>query len=357
MEASNRYGDLDAIIEQVFSSVPDTESVPETEADAGKPAEAPVEEAKVEEVAEAEAEGDTTEDESSDDESSESDAVEAEAETGEGETADVLSQLVTVKVNGREQQIPVEQAVKGYQMAAAANQKFEEAAKLRKEAAEAVEFRETFESLWSQEPAKLISHFVSVADDPNPIVEAVILQAAATGRLNPDVAEALGITKDVSERLSLNFQREQVEAQRAALQRQQELANISPDEIPDEHGYTVNDYRVAIDEIVKVAGLEDASADERRAVVEAVFAHGDSVGIVNPFLAYASWRDTQARQEVERSKRAKKAVAKVAPATRTSAALSPKGQVQHTPTIPTMNTTQDAAAWALQELERQYGAL
>jgi hypothetical protein len=356
MEASNRYGDLDAIINQVFAEV--EESVPETEADAGKPEEAPVEEANVEEVVEAEAESNETEEESSDDEPSESDEVEPEGEAKEGETGDeVLSKLVTVKVNGKEEQIPVEQAIKGYQLASAANQKFEEAAKLRKEAAEAVEFRETFDSLWQREPAKLVGHFVSIADDPNPIVEAVILQAAATGKLNPEIAEALGITNEMSERLSLNYQKQRIDEERAALQRQQELSNINPDDIPDEHGYTVNDYRVAIEEIVKVAGLEKASGDERRAVVEAVFAHGDSVGITNPFLAYASWRDSETRKEVERSKRAKKAVAKVAPATRTSAALSPKGQVQHTPTVPVMNSTQDAAAWALQELERQYGTL
>lgn len=356
MEASNRYGDLDAIIEQVFAEV--EESAPETEADAGTQELDPVEEAEVEEVVESEDEDDETEVESSDDETPESDEAEPEGKADEDKgTDDVLSQLVTVKVNGREAQIPVAEAVKGYQMAAAANKKFEEAATLRKQAQEAIEFRETFESLWQQEPAKLIGHFVTVADDPNRIVEAVLLQAAATGKLNPAISEALGITEETSERLALQYQRERLEAERAQLEYQQQVANISEDDIPDEHGYTVNDYRVAIDEIVRVAGLENASADEKRAVVQAVFQHGDEIGVSNPFLAYASWRDAQVRLEVERSKRAKKAVAKVAPATKTSAALAPKGQVQHSPTVPSMDTSQDAAAWALSEIERKYGTL
>ena len=359
MEASNRYGDLDAIINQVFAEV--EESTTETEADAGTQETDPVEEAEVEEVEESTdevEEDDESEVESSDDETPESDDAESKDEADEDKgTEDVLSQMVTVKVNGREAQIPVAEAIKGYQMAASANRKFEEAAALRKQAQEAVEFRETFENLWQSDPAKLLGHFVTVADDPNAVVEAVLLQAAATGKLNPAIAEALGITDEASQKLAIQYQRERLEAERAQLEYQRQVASISEDDIPDEHGYTVNDYRVAIDEIVRVAGLQNAPADEKRAVVEAVFEHGDEIGVSNPFLAYASWRDNQARKEVERSKRAKKAVAKVAPATKTSAALAPKGQVQHSPTVPTMDTSQDAAAWALSEIERKYGTL
>lgn len=356
METNNRYGDLDAIIEKVFAKV--EESAPETDADAGKPEEAPEEEAEVKDVVESVDESDETEAKSSDDEALESDEATSKDEADEDkETDDVLSQMVTVKVNGREAQIPVAEAVKGYQMAAAANKKFEEAAVLRKEATEAIEFRETFENLWQSDPAKLLGHFVTVADDPNAVVEAVLLQAAATGKLNPAIAEALGITDETSQRLALKYQRERLDAERAQLEYQRQISSISEDDIPDEHGYTVNDYRVAIDEIVNIAGLQNANPDEKRLVVEAVFKHGDQIGVSNPFLAYASWRDTQARQEVERSKRARKAVAKVAPATKTSAALAPKGQVQHSPTVPSMDTSQEAATWALAEIERKYGTL
>lgn len=356
MEASNRYGDLDAIISQVFAEV--EESDLETDDTDGNPTEDLEVEAAEEEVVESEDEDDESEVESSDDETPESDEAESQDEADEDKgTDDVLSQLVTVKVNGREAQIPVAEAVKGYQMAAAANKKFEEAAILRREAQEALEFRETFEGLWQSDPAKLLGHFVTVADDPNAVVEAVLLQAAATGKLNPAIAEALGITDETSQRLALQYQRERLDAERAQLEYQRQVASISEDDIPDEHGYTVNDYRVAIDEIVSMAGLQSANPDEKRAVVEAVFQHGDQIGVSNPFLAYASWREAQARQEVERSKRARKAVAKVAPATKTSAALAPKGQVQHSPTVPSMDTSQDAAAWALSEIERKYGAL
>jgi hypothetical protein len=356
MEASNRYGDLDSIISQVFGEVEESElEADETE---GNPVEGLDVADDVEEVVESADENDESEVESSDDETPESDEAESQDEADEDKgTDDVLSQLVTVKVNGREAQIPVAEAIKGYQMAASANKKFEEAAVLRKEAQEALEFRETFDNLWQSDPAKLLGHFVTVADDPNAIVEAVLLQAAATGKLNPAIAEALGITDETSQKLALQYQRERLEAERAQLEYQRQVASISEDDIPDEHGYTVNDYRVAIDEIVKMAGLQNAGPDDKRSIVEAVFQHGDQIGVSNPFLAYASWRDAQARQDVERSNRAKKAVAKVAPATKTSAALAPKGQVQHSPTVPSMGTSQDAASWALSEIERKYGAL
>lgn len=369
MEQSNRYGDLDSIVDQLFGTQdePATEEQPAAETDAGKPEEAPQNVEAVEEVEEAdEATEDSSEEAPSDGETEEEDTDTAEEsdedesvesnEDSEDETS-FLKKLVTVKVNGEEMQVPVEQAVKGYQLAAAANKKFEEAAEIRKEAAEAVEFRETFDRLWQSDQKELISHFVSIADDVNEIVEAVILQAAALGKLSPAIAEALEITPEVSERLAMQRQREQLESERRMLQAQKQAASVNPDEIPDEHGYTVADYRAAIDEIVKVAGLTEATPDERRALIETVFEHGDKVGITNPYLAYASYRDATARKEVERSNRAKKAVAKVASTTKTSAALSPKGQVQHTPTAPAMKSTADAAAWALQELERQVGAL
>lgn len=373
MEKSNRYGDLDAIVDQIFGN-PETpqdeetkEVQPAAETETGKPEEAPQEVEATEAVEESvEVSEDGSEETPSDGESDE-ETTEVAEESDEDESVEstedsedeksFLQKLVTVKVNGEEMQVSVEQAVKGYQLAAAANKKFEEAATIRKEAAEAVEFRETFDRLWSSDQKELVSHFVSIADDVNEIVEAVILQAAAMGKLSPAIAEALEITPEVSERLAMQRQREQLESERLALQAQKQASNVNPDEIPDEYGYTVADYRAAIDEIVKVAGLSEASPEERRALIETVFKHGDEAGITNPYLAYASYRDSKARKEVERSNRAKKAVAKVASTTKTSAALSPKGQVQHTPTAPAMKSTADAAAWALQELERQVGAL
>ena len=369
MEQSNRYGDLEAIVDEIFKPTDEkpAEEQPAAETDTGTPVEAPQEVEAVEEVEEAATATEDGSEETPSDGESEEESTETAENSDEDESVETtdssedensfLQRLVTVKVNGEEMQIPVEQAVKGFQLATAANKKFEEAATIRKEAAEAVDFRETFDRMWQSDQKELISHFVSISDDVNGIVEAVILKAAALGKLSPEIAEALQITPEVSQRLSLQHQREQLESERRSLEAQRQTTNVDPDTVPDEHGYTVADYRAAIDEIVNVAGLTQATAEERRALIESVFQHGDKVGITNPYLAYASYRDALARKEVERSNRAKKAVAKVASTTKTSAALSPKGQVQHTPTTPAMNSTADAAAWALQELERQIGAL
>lgn len=370
MEPSNRYGDLEQIVDEIFgdseesNQVEATEEVqPEADENVGKPTVAPQDESNeaVEELANSE---DESEESSLDEETLEEKTDTAEdsdedesVNENSGEDDEFLERLVTVKVNGEEMQIPVSQAVKGFQLAAAANQKFEEAAKVRKEAAEAVDFRETFDRLWGEDQKTLISHFVSISDDINGVVEAVILQAAALGKLSPEIAEALQITPEVSQRLAIQHQREQLEKEKQSLQAQRAAANVDPDTVPDEHGYTVQDYRNAIAEIVNISGLGEAPVEERKALVEAVFKHGDDKGITNPYLAYASYREASARREVERSARAKKAVAKVSSNTKTSAALSPKGQVQHTPTAPVMNSTADAATWALQELERKHGAL
>lgn len=370
MESSNRYGDLESIVDEIFGGNDEQPSeTPVENAEVGTPDVEPVEEVEDEVVDETNGDvsDDSIEESPSDgedlvddtdvaEESDEDEPVE-EDETDEPEADDLLSKLVTVKVNGEEMQVSVEQAVKGYQMAAAANAKFEEAAQVRKEAAEAVDFRETFDRMWSSDQSELISHFVSIADDVNDVVEAVILRAAALGKLSPQIAEALQITPEVSQRLSLAHQQEQLERERKQIAEEREKANINPDEVPDQHGFTVVDYRNAIDEMVKLAGMENATVDERKAFVQQVFEYGDRQGIVNPYLAFASYREHTARKEVERSNRAKKAVAKVSSNTRTSAALSPKGQVQHAPTTPVLSNTADAAAWALQELERQHGAL
>jgi hypothetical protein len=358
---SDRYGDLDQIIDQVYNQSNEAEisdevvETDETEDVAGTPV-GELEEVEVEEVESVEDtdEVDETEVETDDKSDDESD-VETEDVDADGDQS-WMSKLVTVKVNGEEMQVSVDQAIRGFQIASAANAKFEEAAKIRREAQESVEFRQNFEDLWSSDPSEVIAHFVSIAPDPNALVEAAVLRAAALGKLNPQVAEALGLTEQVSQELSMQYQRQQLEQERAALESQRQVP-ADPETVPDEHGFTVADYRSAITEIVKVAGLDEATAEEKRAYVEQVFRHGDENDIKNPYLAFAAYQRAEARLDAERTKRVQKAVQKVAPATKTAAALNPKGQVQHSPTAPVINSSADAAEWALEEIQRKYGAL
>jgi hypothetical protein len=354
-EDNDRYGNLDSIIDQVYGEAEEAQPAAETD-DEGQPDEAPEDEVV---ETDDEPDGEQPEEEVADDdiEPSDDDAEDvAEDEETDDVKDDLYSKLVTVKVNGEEMQVSVEQAVKGYQLTAAANARFEEAARVRREAEDSVEFKDTFESLWEQDQTKLVAHFVSIADNPQEVVEAIILHAAATGALSPQVADALGITPEVSSQLALKHQREQLEAEREALRAQHEAANVDPNSVPDQHGFTVLDYRNAIVEIVKVAGLDSAPAEEQRVFVQEVFRHGDDNDIRNPYLAFAAYRDATARKEAERSKRVAKAVSKVAPATKAAAALSPKGQVSHSPTAPVINSSADAAEWALEEIQRKYGA-
>lgn len=262
----------------------------------------------------------------------------------------VLSELVTVKVNGEDMQITVDQAVKGYQLAAASNARFEEAARIREEAAGAIEFAQGFEAAWTSDPAQLISHFVSQVEDPNPIVEAVILRAAATGKLSANVAEALGLDQETSERLALKFEREELERQKAEIRQDDE-------DVPDEHGLTREDYANAFREILHTEGLDESEPEAKQEFLRKILEHGDNEGIANPLLAYASFQRQEARRQSERQARAKRAVKKVTKESATAAALAPKGRVQHAPTETEAQSTADAAAAAIAELEKKYGAL
>lgn len=303
---------------------------------------------EVEEEAEADGPDDEEDDEfEEDDEESDDEDEDVDEEDG----SDLLSELVTVKVNGEEMQVTVEQAVKGYQLASAANAKFEEAAELRRASQEAVEFKESFDTLWSSNQKDLVSHFVTIADDPNEIVEELILRVAAAGKLNPRVAEALGIDEPTQKQLSVRYEKEALEQERAAAeaQRQQPAPQV------DEHGYSVEDYQRAISDMLTASDMTKANADEQRAFVERVFKHGDENGITNPYLAYAKYREDEVRKEFKRSDRASKAVRKVSSSAKASSSLSPQGTRQHSPTKPKFETSEDAAAWALAEVEKKYG--
>lgn len=359
---SPTYGDLEAIIDQVYGeeASPADETAPgegdeiaaeDQEADeateAGQPDEAPAEETD-------DADNDELAEEAPEEEADDTD--EPEDEGVEPESSDLLDQLVTVKVNGEEMQVTVAQAVKNYQLAAAANARFEEAAKIRDDAREAVEFQQSFNNLWDSNPGDLVGYLVAQATDPNALVEAAILRAASLGKLDPQVAEALGLTDDVRQQLTLKYEREQLAQERASLAQEREASTAS-ENAPDEYGYTADDYRAAFTEMLNVAELSDATEDEQRTFIEAVLDHGDAKGIHNPYLAFASYREAEVRRQLERTERAAKAVSKVTKETKTAAALAPKGRVQHAPTRPQIDTPADAAEWALAEIEKKYGAL
>lgn len=356
MAAESPMGDIEAIVESLFgdeepSAEPEITEVQETPETNSESIENFDESGQSnEDPDEIEADDDSEDEYEEDNESEDSDDSEDDEEAPED---GLLSQLVTVKVNGEEMQVTVDQAVKGYQLASAANAKFEEAAKLRESSKEAVEFKETFEALWETNPQELVAHLITEASDPNALVEAAILRAAATGKLSPRVAEALGIDDDVQKELAIAYERDAIKREREEI----EQARRNPEEIPDQHGYTVADYQAAFSEMLNVSGLSKATADEQREFISAVLNHGDENGISNPYLAYASYREEQSRKSIERSARAEKAVKKVSKTTKTAAALAPKGRVQHTPTAPEISSTQDAASFAIAEIEKKYGVL
>jgi hypothetical protein len=358
---SPRYGDLDTIIDQVYGEEDTSEAVEQedetVEVDDVNDDVEPETESEVDEAGQSEEDPgeepiDDEDDEDSNDETELEDSETDEVEEDEGEADDLLSQLVTVKVNGEEMQVTVDQAVKGYQLASAANARFEEAAEIREQSREAVDFKESFDTLWDSDPSELVSYLVAQASDPNALVEAAILRAAALGKLSPDVAEALGITSEVSDRLAVKYERQQLESERAALEQSR-----TADDGPDEYGYTSDDYRSAFTEMLQASGMTEADPEAQRQFIESVLDHGDQAGIHNPYLAYASYRESEVRRQLERTERAAKAVKKVTKETKAAAGLAPRGRVQHSPTKPQINTTADAAEWALAEVENKYGSL
>lgn len=254
------------------------------------------------------------------------DEVEVEVEvaddvdaSGEAET-ETNPQTHTVKINGVEHQVEYDELVRGYQTMRAANEKFEAAASKEKELNEYVEFGQNFVSTLKESPAELFSEYIELVEEPNQVIAALIERVAALGKLHPSLAEAFGITETDALRAQAEFQthkREQLEAQ----------INRDPEVERDQFGYSADDYRGIIPELVVAAGIADADPATQQAFFQSFGEYRTNKQIANPYLALAQMQREQMAAKADATANAAAKAVQQATKKRIPAASTSSGQV------------------------------
>lgn len=325
-ELTTTIGEL---YDEYFGS--DVEEVLETEAVEGETDEVVAEDAEIDshpvedaEDVEAETEAETEADEV------EVDATEGDddaAVDGEGD-ADEAPQNYTVKVNGEERQVDLDELLRGYQTMRAANEKFEAAAAREKELTEYVEFAQGFTEAVQNDPAGLFSEYVELIPDPNSVIVKMIERAAAIGKLHPELAEMLGISEQDTLVARADYERERRE-------RLEQQMNQSTVEKPDQFGYTPDDYTRIATELVEAAGLGDADTEAQHAFVQQLATFRAEHNIANPYLAYAEMQKSRVSEEAAaQAAAAAAAVKQASKPRRIPTASTSGGQVPPPPPAP-----------------------
>lgn len=296
-------------------------------------ADEPTEEAKAETTPEVADENPPTEDDHPAEAAASEDAVEEveetviEAEagdaeaTGEAEGAEVASdetatpeepELFTVKVNGEELQVPLEELTRGYQTMRAANERFEAASRMEKENGQLIEFAQQFDAAFQENPAGLLAEYVELMDDPNEVIIAMIERSAALGKLHPQLVELFGIDDTYVAKAEAQMERsrrERLEQERVAETAEQ----------PDQFGYTTSQYNAIAGELIVAAGLESADPDTQLSFVREFSSFRMENNIANPYIAFARWVENKARIEADAAKAEAAKAAAVVSATKKAA--------------------------------------
>jgi hypothetical protein len=249
-------------------------------------------------VAEADDEAEQTDEAAEGDDDAEqapSDEV-AELEDAGEEPADKY----TVKVNGSEREVTADELIASYQKATAADEKFRAAADKERELDDYVTFATGFAEAMQDNPAELLAEYAELADDPNAVIVAIVERVAASGKLHPQLAEALG----VDDRVVADARAKYAEQRAAAAEAR--VAEVNA-ERPDDWGYTPSQYQDILSEILTAAGLGAAGLEQQRAFVAELAQFRAEQNIANPYLAYAQMRE--ARLSVSASEAAAAAAA------------------------------------------------
>lgn len=324
--------ELSDMIDQFYGTDNGTEPVEDTTEEVVESeeteTEATLEDAAVEEV---------PDDEQAEAGEAEAEGVELEADQAAGEDESEESsedeaehQLYTVKVNGVEKQVDLEELTKGYQTFQAAQDKFQAAAAKEKELADVLEFVQDFDRAFQTEPEALFSHYVEILDDPNKVIVAMVERASATGKLHPQLAELFGVDEVFVANAKVQLETEKRKRLEAA------QAPKAPE--ADEWGYTAEQYETIANELVTAAGLAEASVEQQLEFVQQLAEFRASNAIANPYLAFAQWQSQQvasqaqaAKAEAEAAKSAASAVKKASKAKRIPGAATSAGQVPTPP--------------------------
>ena len=327
----------------------DAEQTEETEAveDAAPEAEADntTEDSHPEEDAEETVVEDATDEPSETEEVVETEPAETEDASGDGVT-DEQVETYTVKVNGTEHQVELDELVRGYQTMRAANEKFEAVSGREKELNEYVEFAKGFTDAIQNDPAGLFAEYVEVVADPNTVIVKMIERASALGKLHPDLAEALGITD--TDKLQA-----QAEYERARREKLEQQISQKTEEQADQFGYKPSDYNRIAEELVQAAGLDTADIEVQKQFVAELADFRAAKNNANPYLAFAEMQKTRTVDEATAKAAAAAVAVKQAVKTkRIPGSATSAGQVPPPPPAPSgpIYDHTEAARRAVEEL-------
>lgn len=267
---------------------------------------------------------------------------------------------LTVKVDGADVVLPVEEVVRGYQHAKAANARFEEAAAIRKEAEQAVSFTQTFLQGMDTEPDVVLTRIAAQMKDPRKALDAVLKVVDRAVGTWPELAEHLGYGDNpeavvAAQRRAMTSERD--EARQDAEDKAR--AETAAAQAPDTHGYTPAENAAFADQILEAAGLTDADQDTQLALIREVVEYRTANAVRNPVTAYVQMVRAQAKPTAE----VVEAVAKAASATAAAAVAKPvkpapgakrtvgsqKGVAPKKVALGTVSNSRDAATAAVEE--------
>lgn len=316
--------------------------------------------------AEADASDETDADEGTDEDAEgteDADAEEAEEEVETPSTASLtdedLSKVTTVKINGQDREVKVEELIAGYRKAEAADERFREAAEVRKQAEQAVSFNEQFNTLWDpqgvskeerlESRADLLGHFLELAGSPEQggsPEDLYMTWAALTKRVAATGGFSLpGQPQEVAQRLGFDeatLAKTRAEHYEAKVARAQQ-AEAAQAEAASQETSTQEKLVADLQTVLADAEMQDAPLEAKKAYLTEVTTFATEKGIPDIHRAHAAYQRAQVKAESERQARAAAAVAKTpSKASKRAASLTSRPAASSAPGADTRTSEEKA---------------
>lgn len=298
-----------------------------------------------------ETEGDESEDATSDDDGEEDD--------GEEESTDDEVDLDQTFIGPDGEETTLRELFDSKERRAVSTQRFQQAAELKKEAEqlraeaeEATAFVENLAAAWGEDPTVVLSDFFEQAVSPEgktdrkAVRELLVQMQIVALRLDPDLADDLGIDEDQLQQLLVGDERKRLERERKALQSEKERSKPKPEPVAtDPFGVPVPELQESLVEILKDEGIAPEDKDGIESFLNELLAFRNEHQIRDINSAHRRFNKERAAR-AEAAKKITKKVVKKASQT-PAAALAPKGKATHEETAPIGLSVREAALRAV----------
>lgn len=329
---SNEEMELQDIINSALNELSDpSQDNPETAEVQNEVTEETVEDA----VDEVEPDGDEPESEQDDEDVY--DKKDADKESDETDIEpDFLSEKVVVKVDGKESEITVKEALEGYQRREDYTRKTQELSEARQafeqeiqEYSETLENVAAFETSWADDPAGVISRMASGTDNPTQALVLTIKNLAAQNLLEKDFLDIFGITKEVIADWSKEAELAQAKSKVSSYEKRDLQAKAEQDK-QDSVQQAMSRFEKQVDNIINNEGIS-FNDEQRKEFTQALAAYAFENNLTNLEAARKAmlFDESQKKQQVTEQTRqrvSQKRKASAVTRTGSSGGGSPVGQ-------------------------------